>query len=108
MSAPSNALLPLFTQLRACPSLESSFSEKLLAEAWERFKHTGWERGSLPTTSIIAGLLVHDENVPKLLTPVEHAQLLSLCSNALERFHERTNPPNHLGKTLAATLKEIT
>ena len=108
MSTPSSPLLLLATQLKACPTHDTSFSEKLLAEAWERFKHTGWERGSLPTASVIAGLLVHDENVAKLLTSEEHTQLLGLCSNALERYHEKANPPNQVGKTLAATLKEIT
>ena len=106
MSTPSNPLLLLATQLKACPTQDSSFSEKLLVEAWERFKHTGWERGGLPTSSVIAGLLVHDENVAKLLTSTEHMQLLALCSTALERYHEKANPTNQLGKTLAATLKE--
>ena len=108
MSTPSSPLLLLATQLKACPTQDSSFSEKLLAEAWERFKHTGWERGNLPTASVIAGLLVHDETIAKLLTSTEHTQLLALCSNALERYHEKANPPNQVGKTLAATLKEIT
>ncbi len=108
MSTPSNPLLLLATQLKACPSQDNSFSEKLLAEAWERFKHTGWERGNLPSASVIAGLLVHDETVAKLLTSTEHMQLLALCSNALERYHEKANPTNQVGKTIAATLKEIT
>lgn len=106
MSTPSNPLLLLATQLKACPSQDNSFSEKLLFEAWERFKLTGWERGNLPTASAIAALLVHDETIAKLLTSVEHAQLLALCSNALERYREKSNPPNQLGKTIAATLNE--
>lgn len=106
MSTPANPLILLATQLKACPTQDSSFSEKLLAEAWERFKHTGWERGSLPSTSVIAGLLVHDENVARLLTSEEHTQLLGLCSTALERYHEKANPPNPVGKTIAATLNE--
>lgn len=106
MSTASNPLLLLATQLKACPTQDNSFSEKLLAEAWERFKHTGWERGNLPSASVIAGLLVQDENVAKLLTSTEHTQLLGLCSNALERYHEKANPTNQLGKTIAATLNE--
>lgn len=108
MITPSNPLLLLATQLKACPTQDSSFSEKLLFEAWERFKHTGWERGNLPSASVIAGLLVQDENVARLLTSAEHTQLLSLCSSALERYHEKANPPNQAGKTIVATLKEIT
>ena len=106
MSTPSNPLVLLANRLKACPTQDNSFSEKLLSEAWERFKHTGWERGNLPTASVIAGLLVQDESVAKLLTSTEHMQLLALCSNALERYHEKANPPNQLGKTIAATLNE--
>ena len=105
-STSSGALLPLVAQLKACPTQDSSFSEKLLLEAWERFKHTGWDRGNLPTTSVMAGLLVQDENVAKLLTSKEHTQLLGLCSTALERYQRKVNPPNQLGKTIAASLKE--
>lgn len=108
MSTPSHSLLPLVTQLKACPTQDNSFSERQLFDAWERFKHTGWERGNLPTAPVIAGLLVHDEQVATLLAPAEHDQLLALCSNALERYHQRTHPPNQLGKTIAATLKELT
>ena len=106
MSTSSNPLHLLATQLKACPTQDTSFSEKLLFEAWERFKLTGWERGRPPTSSVIAGLLVQDESVAKLLTSVEHTQLLGLCSSALERYHEKANPPNPVGKTIAATLNE--
>ena len=109
MKAPiqSGALLPLVTQLRACPSEDSSFSEKLLLESWERFKHTGWERGTDPVPAVMAGLILHDEQVARLLNVAERAQLLALGTVALERYQEKTNPPNKLGKTIAASLKEI-
>ena len=103
---PSGALLALVTQLRACPSHDSSFSEKLLLESWERFKHTGWERGTEPTPAVIAGLVLHDENMARLLNVAERAQLRALSTVALERYQEKTNPPNKLGKTIAASLKE--
>ena len=102
----SGALLPLVTQLRACPSHDSSFSEKLLLEAWERFKHTGWERGTEPAPAVMAGLVLHDEQVARLLNAAERAQLLAQGTLALERYQEKTNPPNKLGKTIAASLKE--
>ena len=110
MKAPtsSGALLPLVARLKACPTQDSSFSEKLLLEAWERFKHTGWDRGTEPTPAVMAALVLHDEHVAKLLTAAERVQLLALSTVALERFQERTNPPNQLGKTIAATLKEST
>ena len=102
----AHTLLPLFARLKACPTQDTSFSAKLLAEAWERFNYTGWDRGTEPGPSVIAGLLLHDPSVAKLLTPAERGQLLALCDTALTRYHEKTNPPNHLGKLIAATLKE--
>ncbi len=102
----SGTLLPLVAQLKACPTQDSSFSEKLLLEAWERFKHTGWDRGTEPTPAVMAALLLHDENLARLFNAVERVQLLALSTVALERYQEKTNPPNKLGKTIAASLKE--
>ena len=104
----SGALLPLVAQLKACPTQDTSFSEKLLFEAWERFKCTGWDRGTAPTPAVMAGLLLHDENLARLLNAAERLQLLALSEVARERYQQKINPPNPLGKTLAATLKELT
>ena len=106
MKTSSGSLLPLVTQLKACPTQDASFSEKLLIEAWERFKYTGWDRGTEPTPAVMAALVLHDENTARLLNPAERVQLLALSTVALERYLERTNPPNQLGKTIAASLKE--
>ena len=111
MKAPpenSGVLRPLVARLKACPTQDSSFSEKLLLEAWERFKHTGWDRGTDPTPAVMAGLILHDENLARLLNAAERVQLLALSEVALERFQEKSNPPNQLGTTIAATLKEST
>ena len=102
----SGALLPLVAQLKACPTQDNSFSEKLLTEAWERFKHTGWDRGTEPTPAVMAALVLHDENPARLLSAAERVQLLALGEAALEHYLEKTNPPNQLGKTIAASLKE--
>ena len=67
---------------------------------------TGWERGTEPAPAVIAGLVLHDENIARLLNVTERAQLLALSTVALERYQEKTNPPNKLGKTIAASLKE--
>ena len=106
MTTPSCPLLPLVARLKACPTQDRSFSEQQLREAWERFKHTGWDRGTEPRPAVIAGILVQDEDIGRLLTSTEHAQLLALCALALERYHQKTKPPNQLGKTIAASLKE--
>ena len=102
----TGALLPLVAQLKACPTQDNSFSEKLLLEAWERFKQTGWERGSYPSAAVMAGLVMHDEHVADLLTATERSQFFALSTVALERYQQKTNPPNQLGKTIAASLKE--
>ena len=109
MKAPpenSGVLRPLVARLKACPTQDNSFSEKLLLEAWERFKHTGWDRGTEPTPAVMAALVLHDENLARLHGAAERVQLLTLSTVALERYLEKINPPNQLGKTLAATLKE--
>lgn len=103
---PSGALLPLVTQLKACPTQDSSFSEKLLLEAWERFQHTGWARGSYPSAAVMAGLVMHDQHVADLLNAAERSQFYALSTVALERYQQKVNPPNQLGKTIAASLKE--
>lgn len=108
MSTPSNPLVLLANQLKACPDQDSRFSDKQLFEAWERFKHTGWERGKYPNAAVMAGLILHDEHVAELLNPTERAQFYCLSTAALERYQEKANPPNQVGKTIAATLKELT
>ena len=102
----AGALLPLVAQLKACPTQDNSYSEKLLIEAWERFMHTGWERGSYPSAAVMAGLVMHDEHVADLLNAAERSQFYILSTTALERYQQKTNPPNQLGKTIAASLKE--
>ena len=99
-------LRPLVAQLKACPSQNNSFSEKLLFEAWERFKNTGWERGSYPSPAVMAGLVMHDQHVADLLNAAERSQFYALSTVALERYQQKANPPNQLGKTIAATLNE--
>ena len=107
-TSPENAgvLRLLVAQLKACPTQDSSFSDRLLDEAWERFKHTGCNRGTEPTPAVMAALVLHDENLARLLNAAERVQLLALSEAALERYQQKTNPPNQLGKTIAASLKE--
>ncbi|MBI3852715.1 MAG: hypothetical protein HY298_20875 [Verrucomicrobia bacterium] len=109
MTAPakSSGLLPLVTKLKACPTLDDSFSQKLLIETWGCLKRTDLEHGDELTPSIMAGLVLFDEeHFVRLLNEAEHSQLAALAKTALERFKEKSNPPNKLGKTIAAALKE--
>ena len=111
MSAPTNpgTLLPLFAALKACPSPASRVSQKLLIETWGCFKHLALEHGEPVTPAILAGLLLHDpESFAPLLNAAEHAQLTALGRVAVEHYLQQLNPPNPLGKTLAASLQEST
>lgn len=107
MTAQTHTLLPLVAILKACPSHDHGFSQKLLVETWGGLKRTDLERGDELTPSIMAGLVLYDEEeFAQLLNAAEHAQLAALAQTALERFQGKSNPPNKLGKTLAAALKE--
>jgi hypothetical protein len=41
-----------------------------------------------------------------LLNRAEHAQLQALGQLVMERYQQQIHPPNKLGKTIAAALKE--
>ena len=57
----------------------------------------------------MVGVILYDpETFAPLLNEAEHTQLQSLGQSALERYLQLTNPPNKLGKTIAAALKEQT
>ncbi len=102
-----SALEPLVTRLKACPSPEHSFTQKLLFETWGCLRRTDLEHGDELTPSIMAGLVLYDEEqFASLLNEAEHAQLTALAKLAVERFKEKSNPPNKLGKTIAAAVKE--
>lgn len=104
MTSHQSALLPLVTKLKSCPTLENGFSKELVRDAWEGFKDA-WKPGHSLTPAVIAALVIHNGTFALLLDEAERAQLLALSYVALERFKEKTNPPNKLGKTLAAILE---
>jgi len=109
MTAPTkpSRLLPLVARLKACPAHDHGFSQKLLAATWDSLKQTDLEHGDELTPSIMAGLVLFDDELfAQLLNVAEQAQLAALAKTALERFKEKTNPPNKLGKTIAAALKD--
>ena len=54
----------------------------------------------------MAGLILYDETFAQLLNEAERSQMLALAGKALERYRQETNPPNQLGKIIAATLEE--
>lgn len=105
----SNTLLPLLAKLKACPVLDNSLSEKKLIETWGCFKQLAPEHGDEITPAMMAGLVLYDqEQFAQLLNEAERSQLVALARVALERYQQKTHPPNKLGKILAAALKEAT
>ena len=103
----SSVLLPLAANLKACPACDSTFSEKLLIATWGSLKQAALEQGDELTPSIMAALILFDEEqFAQLLDEAERAQMLALAQAALERYRQKTNPPNKLGKIIAAALKE--
>ena len=101
MSAKSNALRRLFAQLKECPSRHNRFPGEMERQTWERFK----QEDEL-TPAVLAGLVLYDETFAQLLNEAERSQMLALAAKALERYRQETNPPNQLGKIIAASLEE--
>lgn len=106
--AKSSALLPLVAILKACPAHDNGFSEETLSKTWERFKQQAWESGDEPPPDVMAGLILHDKQFAQLLNEAERSQMAALAEMALERYRHKTNPPNKLGKIIAAAIKEST
>ena|ERR1043165_9956008 len=104
MTSHQTALLPLVAKLNSCPTHDNGFSKELVRDAWEGFKDA-WRPGNNLTPTVIAALVIHNSTFARLLDEAERAQLLALSNVALERFKEKTNPPNKLGKTLATILE---
>src|SRR5262245_2814535 len=108
MTTKSNALLPLVTKLKAAPSRDGTFSEKMLFATWQCFRQTVLEQRDQLTPAIMSGLVLYDEKFAQLLNEAERSRMVSLARLALERYQQETNPPNKLGKIIAASLKEKT
>jgi len=108
MRTRNNALRALVTSLKGCPTQDDSCSPKLLIDLWERFRKLRPEEGEEVTASIIAGLVLYNQQAfPGLLNEAERSQLVALSQTALERYLTRAHPPNKLGKTIASAIKEI-
>lgn len=104
MTSHQPALLSLVTKLKACPTHNNGFSKELAHDTWEEFKDV-CKPGNNLTQAIIAALVISNSNFALLLNEAENAQMFALSKLALERFEERTNSRNKLGKTLAAILE---
>lgn len=111
MNAPAQTgrLLPLVMKLKACPSRDQSLSPEELIKTWNSLKQTDPANGDEITPAVMAGLVLFDgKQFAQLLNKAERSQLAVLAAVALERYLQKINPPNKLGKTLAASWKEST
>jgi hypothetical protein len=100
-------LLPLVIQLKSCPAQDDRITTKRLLETWDSFKQIAPDQGDTISSAMMAGLILYDpETFASLLTAAEQEQLITLGLIALERYQTRTNPPNKLGKLIAAAIKE--
>ena len=106
MSAKSKALRRLFAQLKECPSRYNRFPGEMPRQTWERFQRMAWEPEDELTPAVMAGLILYDDTFAQLLNEAERSQMLALAGKALERYRQETNPPNQLGKIIAASLEE--
>jgi hypothetical protein len=104
MTSNQTALLPLVAKLKSCTTHHNGFSKEFVRAAWEGFKDA-WRPGDNLTPAVIGALVVHNSTFALLLDEAERAQIFALNKVALERFEQKTNPPNKLGKTLAAILE---
>jgi len=100
-------LSPLASKLKECPARDTRITEKRVIEMWACFKRIAPEHGDTISPAILAALILYDPGTfAPLLNRAEQAQLEALGQTALERYRQFINPPNKLGKTIAAALKE--
>ena len=102
-------LRALLAVLKTCPAHDDSFSEEKLRQVWERLYHQAWEQDDDDLRPpVLAALILFDSQFAQLLNEAERSQMEALVNVAIERYQQKANPPNKLGKLLAATLKEST
>jgi hypothetical protein len=103
---PKSVLLPLVARLKAASSRDTSLSAEILAKTWGELRDHPFERSQKVNPSIMAGLIFEDARFAQLLNAEEYTQLQTLVGAAIQRFEQKINPSNKLGKTLAASIKE--
>ena len=98
--------LPLLAQIRHCPSREASVSREMFIECWHELQRVDVTPFIKPTVPVMAALLLYDERFTGLLNAAESAQLNAIVDLAMERYEQRTNPPNKLGRLLVGLTKK--
>ena len=104
----NHTLLPLVAKLKTCASHNAGISREQFLECWDELWREDVTPLLKPTAPVMAALVLNDDRFAQLLTGAEQAQLLALVDLAIDRYEQRTNPPNKLGKLLAGSIKKET
>jgi hypothetical protein len=87
-------------RLKACPAQDVGVSRELFLKSWEELKVNE------PILPVMAALVLHDDTFERLLLPLERSQLRASVNLALERYNQKINPPNKLGRLLVGIIKK--
>jgi hypothetical protein len=102
----NETLLSLMARLKACAAHDTSVSREMFLESWDELRREDVTAFIKPTDPVMAALILHDDRFAQLLNEAEQAQLRSLVNLAVDRYEQRTNPPNKLGKLIAGSIKK--
>ncbi len=81
--------------------------KQTVSEAWDALRRDSISESTLASRAVLAAVVIHSNVAAQLLTVEEHNQLLVLADLVLDRYEQRTHPPNKLGKLIAAIVKEL-
>jgi hypothetical protein len=107
MSNPTRPLQPLIALLRSCPTRGGGFSRATLMDGWEQLREQSLRHTRVPSSAIMAALVLSDTRFKELLTAHEFTQLSTLAGLALQRYQARTEPPDQIGKLINNILHQI-
>ena len=78
-----------------------------VSQAWDELRRDDIAEASVPPKSVLMAVVINSKVAAQLLTIEEQAQLSKLADLVLERYQQRTSPPNKLGKLIAGIVKEL-
>jgi hypothetical protein len=102
----TETLLPLVAKLKSCSSHDASISREMFLECWDELRREDVRAFINPTAPVMAALVLSDDRFKQLLNEAENTQLLALVNLAVERYEQKTSPPNKLGKLIAGIIKK--
>jgi hypothetical protein len=100
-------LLSLVAELQRCGSRNGQAMQQTVSEVWETLRRDAIGESNPPSRAALAAVVVQSKVAAQLLTADEHEQLLALADLVLDRYEQRTKPPNKLGKLIAGIVKEL-